>query len=77
MLKNPRIGQEVYYKAPYIDMDSGIITEICDGELTGYVKIEGKSGTQGAKLKDVYETKQALLDGLALESGKTDKKILC
>lgn len=67
MMENIKVGQEVWFKDTYTDVNSGVVTEICTGEAEGYVKIKGTGdtfSTGGTKIKNCYPTKQALLDAL-------------
>lgn len=76
MIKNIKVGQEVWFKATWVDVNSGIVTEICDGDAKGYVMLKGTrdtSGSTGAKIKDCYPTKEALLAGLQTEYDKAVK----
>lgn len=69
-MKNIKIGQEVWFKATWTDVNSGIVTEICEGKTKGYVMLKGTretTGTTGAKIKDCYPTKTELLDALRKE----------
>lgn len=66
-----KIGKEVWYSMPYVDVKSGVITEEKHPEYTDYVKVKGTRETYGTQWVDrnkCYPTKQALLDALRTES---------
>lgn len=64
MIKNPKIGQKVWFRSAYVTVNQGKITEICTGKAEGYVTLKGINdtyGTCGAKLEDCFLTKEELL----------------
>ena len=75
-----KVGQEVWFKATYADVNSGVVTEIREHVKTPkgeeiHVMLNGTRdtiGSMGARIKDCYPTKEALLDGVKAES---DSKI--
>lgn len=77
-----KVGQEIWFKAPYVDVNSGIITGIIEHVETPknketYVTLNGTNDTFGctnAHIKDCYPTKKALLDGLNAESDAKTKE---
>lgn len=74
-MTNIRIGKEVWYKATWTDVNSGIVTEICDGKEKGYVIVKGTNNTcdiNRIKIENCYPTEKDLLEALKAE---WDKKI--
>lgn len=76
------IGQEVWFKAAYVGINSGVVTEIREhvktpkGEET-YVMLNGTRdtiGSMGACIKDCYPTKESLLNSIKAESDSKLKK---
>lgn len=69
-MKNIKVGQEVWFKSTWTSVNSGIVTEICDGKAEGYVMLKGTRetyGSTGAKIDDCYTTKEELLQALQAE----------
>lgn len=77
-----KIGQEIWFKAPYVDVNSGIVTEIREHVKTPkgeeiYAMLNGTRdtfGSTGARINDCYPTKEALLNGLKAESNNKVKE---
>lgn len=70
MINNVKIGQEIWYKTSYVDVNSGIIKEIHNEKGHGYVIVNGTRktyGTQGVKLENCYPTREALLQALQVD----------
>lgn len=82
MNKRFRIGQEVWYRSTWRDVNSGIIEELkevrrASGEMEPYVIIKGTRDTiinHGAYIKNCYATKEELLEALKAESEDTINK---
>lgn len=70
MINSIKIGQEIWYKTSYVDVNSGIIKEIHNEKERGYVIVNGTHetyGTQGVLLENCYPTKEALLQALQID----------
>lgn len=75
MVGNIKVGQEVCLKSTFVYFNSCIVTEVCDSDFKGYVKLNctrDTLGSVGVKIKDCYPTKKALFDALQAEY---DKKV--
>lgn len=70
MINNVKIGQEIWYKTSYVDVNSGIIKEIHTDKGLDCVVVKGTHetrGTQGVRLENCYPTKEALLQALQVD----------
>lgn len=71
-----KVGQEIWFRTSYADVNSGIVTEIWESAkaLKGketYIMLTGTRDTRGsmtARIKDCYPTKEALLSELKATS---------